>query len=347
METFFENVNKLIGTDMQLDLMRLLGVNLHEVMRENISEDARTVMANLLGSGVEGNWFYYIAPICLLFLVLFWKKSRVTFAIPVLIIMALVMNPLAKEKFETVTETGYYWRLLWIIPIIPICAALPGMIEEKVKFQYTKGIIAVVFAGLFVLLGSYTYDQRLARFYKPTNEVKIEQPFVDIAETLLTYDDNPYVVADAWPSVFIRQYTPKIRMLYGRDILGYGVQSELGNRVYSYLCNGQYSDVAAAMLDDGYQYLVTNNTYEGKKDELSKAGFLFLAQVDVYGIYKIHGIPSVRKLRNELGQVISMTYLNKYGLPTNGERVTQLLPIPTIMMDILFASSIQIWKEKA
>ncbi|MBR0513671.1 MAG: hypothetical protein IJK06_05395 [Clostridia bacterium] len=320
METFFENVNRLIGTDMQLDLMRLLGVNLHEVMREIISEEARTAMANLIESGVEGNWFYYIALVCLLLLLLFWKKRRVSFAIPALIIIVLVMNPLTKEKFEKVTETGYFWRLLWIVPIIPICAALPGMIEEKIKFQYTKGIIAVAFAGLFVLLGSYTYDQRLARFFKPTNEVKIEQPFVDIAETLLTYDDNPYVVADAWPSVFIRQYTPKIRMLYGRDILGYGVQSELGNRVYNYLCNGQYSNVASAMLDDGYQYLVTNNTYEGKNDELNKAGFQFLTQVDVYGIYKVHGIPSVKKERNELGQIVSVTCLNDYGLPTNGEK---------------------------
>ncbi len=320
METFFENVNKLIGTDMQLDLMKLLGINLHEIMQKNISEEARTAVANLLGSGVEGNWFYYIAPVCLLLLLLFWKKRRVTFAIPILIIMLIIMNPFAKEKFEKITETGYYWRLLWIIPIIPICAALPGMIEEKIKFQYTKGIIAILFAGLFVLLGSYTYDQRLARFSTPTNEAKIEQPFVDISDTLLTYDDHPYVVADAWPSVFIRQYTPKIRMLYGRDILGFGTQSGLGNQVYKQLNAGQYAEVASSMINDGYEYLVTNNLDEEKRNELRKAGFIFLNQIDVYGIYKIQGIPTALKKRNELGQIVSITCLNKYGLPVNGEK---------------------------
>ena len=320
METFFENVNNLIGSDAQLDLMKLIGANLHEVMLHNISEEVRTAIENLLGSGVEGNWFYYIAPVCLLFLVLFWKKRRVTFAIPILIIMVLVMNPLAKEKFEKVTETGYYWRLLWIIPIIPICAALPGMIEEKIKFQYTKGIITVVFAGLFILLGSYTYDQRLARFYKPANEVKIEQPFVDIADTLLTYDDHPYVVMDHWPSVFIRQYTPQIRMLYGRDIYGFGTLSPLGAKIHDQLYSGQYTEMASAMLDDGYQYLVTDDSEEGKRDALGNAGFLYLSRVDQYGIYKLHGIPSVLKKRNELGQIVSATCLNQYGLPINGEK---------------------------
>ena len=41
------------------------------------------------------------------------------------------------------------------------------------------------------------------------------------------------------------------------------------------------------MLDHGYEYLATNDAYEGKPEGLVKAGFEFLTRIDTYGIYRI------------------------------------------------------------
>ena len=277
-------------------------------------------METLIGNGVLGNWFFYIGPVFALLSVIFWKNKRIVFAIPALIIVLLVMNPLAKEKFEQVTETGYYWRLLWIVPIIPLCAAFPAMLAEKIRNEHFKAIVAVAFAAGFMLTGSFTYDQRLCRFFIPANEEKIEQPFIDIADQLLEYDDHPYVVADWWPSIFLRQYSPKLRMLYGRDIMGEGRRSALGDQVDSWLRNGDYADVAAAMLDNGYEYYVSDDGPEGKKELLSEAGFEYLSSVEGYGIYRVHGTPSQRTERNQLGQIISVTCLDTDGNPTTGDQ---------------------------
>ena len=285
--------------DIQQFLGNLFGINLHSFLRNLFGENVCNYIEALFGSGVEGNWFYYLGPVSAILLCAFWKKERKTFALPMLIMMILIMNPITKTLFEKVTGLEYYWRLLWIIPIIAVCAALPGMISEKIKNEHLKALVAIPFAILFILTGSYTYDQRLARFFIPANEEKIEQRFVDVADTLLTYDDHPYVVADAWPSVFLRQYSPKIRLLYGRNILGFGISSEYEHQVERYLGEGDYSSVASVMLKDGYEYLVTDDTFEGKPEGLEKAGFEFLTRIDIYGIYRIQGQSTATKKTNE------------------------------------------------
>lgn len=279
-------------------------------------------MEGLVGNGAEGNLFFWIGPASAILLVCFFKERRVRFAIPALIMMILIMNPFVKKLFEQITETGYYWRILWIVPIIPCCAALPAMLSEKTNNQYLKSMVAIACIAVFILTGSYTYDERLGRFFPAGNPEKLPEEEVKPLRKLLEIDDHPRVVSDVWMGIFARQFAPQLNMLYGRDMLNYiYTPSQSARAIYNELTSEEtdFHKVASIMLDEEYDYLITDDRPEGRKEAILGAGFTLLESTEIYGIYQVHGHPSVRKERNNLGQVISITSIDKEGVPINNE----------------------------
>jgi len=246
-------------------------------------------MANILEDNGVGHHFYQIAIIASICMLVILKGRRKSFVIPTLLMGLVIVNPWFKDLWLNKLQLGYYYRVLWLVPVIPVCAALPAAISERIGNPRIKGIIALICAGIYILSGSFVYKHELCRFSLPsTNASKLPQDTVDVADYLLSLEDNPRVIADRRISIYIRQYAGEINSLFGRDVDGYICgPSETARRVNNQINDpeGDMAIVVDAMREENYPYLVIENTNEKKAKCLYDNGLVLLNTVDQWGIY--------------------------------------------------------------
>lgn len=261
----------------------------------------------------EGHWLFIAFPFVLLCLFLWLKGRRLRFLAPGLLLSVVILNPVFYEKW---TDLGLYayWRILWIVPVIPVVAALIPSITEKTSKTWAKVAVAAAGTALILLGGTFLYKGPGGNFSKATNAAKLPESAVQAADRLLELEDRPRAVFQYPVGTYLRQYTGEIDQLYGRNIDGYimSAGSDAWN-VHTQLTEGNLEAVATAMANDGYEYLVADPT--GREDVLTMAGFEQLGTAAGYGIYRAHGKPTLRKERNELGQVLSVTAIDENGGP--------------------------------
>lgn len=277
---------------------------------------------SFLGNNASGNWFYPMALVAAVLLLIFWKEGRKKFVIPAMIIGLVIANPWFRDLWEKKLHLQYYYRVLWIVPVIPLCAAVPAGLAGKIKNGNGKGLAALACAGLFALAGTFVYTGWNCSFEVPApNADKLPKEIPAVAEYLLSRKEEPRVVADRWASLYLRQYSGKIHMLFGRDVDGYiwdaGTDAMAAHEAIQDP-EGDMRVVSDIMLNDGYDYLVIWEYDEQKGEDLRACGFEQEAEVAGYRIYTAHGTPTKRKTRNERGQVISETTLDEAGNPVNG-----------------------------
>ena len=259
-----------------------------------------------------GNLFFWAFPICILLLFVCFKKRRVLFLIPCLIICLIILNPFFYKMWD---ELGLYayWRILWVVPVIPVLAATMPCICERIERKWIKTILTCAAVGLVILGGTYLYNGNSGAFVEAVNVAKLPGEVVDIAEKLLEIDLHPRAIIESNISTYIRQYTGKIDLLYGRDIYGYILYPSAQARKINDAINiGDMEQVGQTMADEGYDYLVYNNNVNDK--------FEIIDVVGGYGIYKTVCVPQIKKLRNELGEVVSITTLNEKGQAINNNQ---------------------------
>lgn len=270
-----------------------------------------------------GHWFFVAFPIMLLCLLIILRGRRVRFLIPSLLITVVIVNPVF-YKYWTDLSLYAYWRILWIIPVIPVTASVIPMITEKIQRPWGKSLAAVAGIGAVVLSGTLLYKGPGGRFTAAANAAKLPDSVVRIADRLLDGPEESEggpgtvrIVAQHPLGVYMRQYSGEIDQLYGRDLDGYilGAKAEARN-VHNALSDGNMTAVATAMANDQYEYLIVS---ADKEEALSGPEYEVVDEAAGYGIYRAHGKPTVEKVRNELGQVVRVTTVDENGKPVNGE----------------------------
>ena len=266
-----------------------------------------------------GHYFFWAYPIILLALLVFLRGRRLAFPVPSLLITMVLINPWFYEEWNNLGMYAY-WRLLWIVPVIPVTAALIPCITERINKTWIKVPFAAAGITLIVTGGTFLYNSQDGLFKVPSdNLAKLPEGVVEVSDYLLAIDDHPRAVIEYPLCTYIRQYTGNIEMLYGRNILGYILPAgSEAKSVHSQLINpeGDLNSVAVTMANEGYQYLVVNDA--GREEDLRGAAFELVNHVGGYGIYLAHGTPTVIKRKNELGKVISVTTVDEFQNPVNG-----------------------------
>ena len=266
----------------------------------------------------SGHYYFIAYLIAIVVLAAFLKQKRTSFVLPAVLITIAVVNPLFYSVWDGL-DLYAYWRILWVVPVIPVCAAVPAMAAGRFRKLTAKAAVAVCSALVLALLGSFVYTHKGGAYTVPApNLEKLPDYVIRISDDLLQRSDAPRVVAEYPVGVYMRQYTPRIVTMYGRDIEGYILKgSDEAFSVHYALRDPESSldGVAEAMLNNEYDYLVLKDA--GREEKLKNSGFELLDHVAGYGIYLVHGNPTVIKEKNELGQVIRATNVDQDGTPVN------------------------------
>lgn len=226
-----------------------------------------------------GHCFFVAFPVCLALLFIWFKGRRAKFLIPSLLISLAIINPVFYKIWG---EMGLYayWRILWIVPVIPVLAAVVPSVTERMKKSWLKGTMAVAGTGLIVFAGTFLYNSAGGKFFATENAEKLPDDVIQIADLLLELDEGPRIIAQQPVGIYIRQYTGEINQLYGRDIDHYILTTTVEARaVYNQVSNGELNAVAQYMRDTDYDYLI----YRGATGD----NFELVDTVADYGIYKL------------------------------------------------------------
>ena len=151
----------------------------------------------------KGNWYLIIMGVAVLTGLIFCKGKRKPFFIPAMILSGAVLNPLMYQFWNKFNTYGY-WRLLWILPVVPACAMIPAYIFEKVKTNVVRIAIVCIAAAVFVVGGSIVFSLWNTKFAVATNPDKLPDSVVKVGEALLEMDEQPHVVTDSSLSQYLR-----------------------------------------------------------------------------------------------------------------------------------------------
>lgn len=265
----------------------------------------------------HGHYFFVAFPVCMLVLLLLLKGKRLSFVIPSILITLLIVNPMFYRLWDGLGLYAY-WRLLWVIPVIPITAAIVPVITMWFRKIPIKTIALVIGAGLIFFYGTYIYNGVGGYFQIPAeNTAKLPKDVIAIADSLLSLLQTPRVILEYPLGVYVRQYSGEIQQLTGRDADGfiYSPSSEIWSLV-SKVNKHSWGEVFQEMIDEDYDYIVHTETMDGE----------LIDQIDNWKIYKPIGIRSIEKDKNELGQVVKTTNIDENGNPvSNREGVITVL----------------------
>lgn len=177
-----------------------------------------------------GTGFYLVLLVVAIGYLLWKKNENRQFAawVPIGVII-LFFNPIAILFLYRQFMWGTYWRMLWMVPLVPVLAYVGVELICKRQKIVERVLVFLVVACIFVCSGKFMYTDE--RFEKKQNFFKIPTVAIDIAQHIILYSGDwyPTVIVPNELYCYIRQYTSNVRLLYGRDAEGYmgGVADEI------------------------------------------------------------------------------------------------------------------------
>ncbi len=269
------------------------GFGLHRDIAERtkitVLSEILTVLNNYRGAGA----LLILYGAALVYL-LICEKDRTIRAIfvymPLTILILFLLPPVYKiySRFETET----YYRMLWLIPM-SITIVYAGLRISVMKLKKFWPVGAAVLAAAIILGGNYVYDNQ--NILKAENSQHLPHQVIDVSEFLLN-DSGDIQLKAAMPAdlvQFVRQYTSKIDMPYGREMVV--SQWDYWNPVYEAMEKTDTVDVGTlveATRDAKCNYIVLNAS-KAIEGDFSDYGIEDIGNVDGYEVYKDPEVPVI------------------------------------------------------
>ncbi|MCR5720670.1 MAG: hypothetical protein K6F84_08890 [Lachnospiraceae bacterium] len=236
-------------------------------------------------TGVGFAFILYLAAVCYLFVRERNKNLRfITIYMPAVILL-IYFNPVVASLIFRVVESEIYFRMLWLIPVSVTVAYTVAKLWKELKGR-VRAVAVSVCLVLVILSGRLVYTHSL--YSVSTNVYHVPHEVCDICDAIMV--EGREVMA-AFPSdslLYVRQYTARVCMPYGRNGLQYG--SSLLNAINSY--EKDFSVIASKATEKGCHFCII------KKDSL------YLNDPSDYGFSVFYETPEHIVYRNEAVELI-------------------------------------------
>lgn len=241
--------------------------------------------------GVHGN--YVLAAFILFAIIYIWKKGTrvekmVSVYMPIVLFLTF-LNPLFKPFVGTyITGEDVYYRLFWLFNFRYIVViAMLIYISEEIGRKFMSTLVMI-----FLIAGTGEYILQPPHFCERQNRYKLSDRVIWISDKIIEENDmeNNYLLMPDKYSWEVRQYTGKIRMVWGRYT--YHFYSEKDFNALQKLYNKLYieKDWSLDLLQDKLDYFHVNYLYLSndaiQKNQISKDWEVILKKDD-YTVFKI------------------------------------------------------------
>ncbi len=230
----------------------------------------------------QGNGYLfllYLAAVAYLFLKERNRITRILLVYCPVCLLSLFLIPLTSKAYARILDAETYYRLLWLLPQ---CATIAWAGIRLIRRRLYLSLI--LSAAIIILAGSYVYQGP----YMP----KAENPFhlpgevVRICDAILP--ENGDMVCAVFPDElihFVRQYSSRIVMPYGREAL---VTSWGGDFPFHRLMlEGGMETGELSVTAKGYNcnYIILHEDQEFQ-EPMENYGYVIYANIDGYNIWK-------------------------------------------------------------
>ncbi|MBD5496907.1 MAG: hypothetical protein HDR11_03960 [Lachnospiraceae bacterium] len=217
------------------------------------------------------------------------KNTRIVFIYVPVVVLILFFCPLFAKVVHAFTGEEIYYRILWLVPVIPVLAyaAVKLMLQCAGKKRL---IVGAALGGIIILSGSLVYESPY--FSKAENRYHVPEAVVKICDTIEVKGEWVWAAFPEELIPFVRQYSPWINMPYGREMLisrwsVWGFKSELYDLLQEETLNVER--IAELAREQNCDYVVFA---EGKKlsGSFESYGFELLDVICGYAVYADSGL---------------------------------------------------------
>lgn len=181
------------------------------------------IFQKYMGSGLL--MILFLAALVYLFFAEKRKRIRILFIYFPVMVLLVYFNPLFYKVFYEVAGSEIYFRMLWLLPIVPVLAYTGVSIYDRVS-EKAKIPLLVLLICMFMLCGRLVYLNPL--FGKAENQYHVPDYVVHICDAIEVEGREVMAVFPQEFLLYVRQYSPVVCMPYGRDGIIYQ-----GNQFYN------------------------------------------------------------------------------------------------------------------
>ena len=252
-------------------------------------EPIKAYICNYFGSS---SIIIYLYIGCLIYLCFCGKRTRRLIVYPSVIFTLVIINPICYGLIWTKLIGYAFWRMIWMIPIIPVIACAVLNIDYYIKSKWsTIALMILLLLGISKRFENiYDMDNM---YVKVSNPYKLPDSTIEIGKIILEYDKEPVIIAPASQYCYLRQYSGDIKQVFGRNAEWFiGIYNS--NPVWWELIsltvdNGgdtiRYIELANEF---GADYIVLPDNHSFK--EIDKQGYNIIANCSGYVMYQKIGM---------------------------------------------------------
>lgn len=143
------------------------------------------------------------------------KKERFCMG-AALLALVLICNDWFYGLCQSFGMKNEYYRFLWMVPVIPVCALLIAKARERIPTKALKLAVLVVAFGGAAFFGK-TYLTK-AEIGIPENKYGVENRILELVQALSDCREmeEPVILCDEFVALRIRQIDPTLRLAAGR-----------------------------------------------------------------------------------------------------------------------------------
>ncbi len=267
------------------------------------------IIENQTGYFGEG-WQYPLFAIALTGLLLLWRRrDAAAVALYTVIMLFIIYCPVTAKILMGFMEGDVYWRMFWLLPIIPVLAIamvefVPLVVSAAVRIFSADGkkkkalsfvaviLVFAIYAGLLCGGGRFVYRDGNVTWAK--NPEKLPDEVIDIIEAVnADYESAPMgekrVAAVGTIVPFIRQYDATVLLTYGRSTIQKEDKSGKKGELYEALTNDtspDYDRIDRLLQKTETTYLIIANNMHVRASEMNARGYETVYDNGAYTLLK-------------------------------------------------------------
>ncbi|MDY3730388.1 MAG: hypothetical protein SO005_08225 [Candidatus Choladocola sp.] len=240
-----------------------------------------------------GDGFYQYLLILSIIYLLFQKKkeeSKKGILLYSLVLLLVFFLPFTAIIIRACIGEDVYWRVLWLLPTIPLIALAASDFLRKRKTKITKGVLLLVFCVIIACCGEGMFSANNYILSDNPQKVPSEVAYLcnlihekaaqdGISQVRLATDDHL--------ATYARVYDPSILMPYGRRAKG--AMGKVSNLLYEQLNseNPDYSKIALAAKKKECNFIIAKVSDPSYLANFAEYGYTKIGELHVYTVFQL------------------------------------------------------------
>lgn len=247
-----------------------------------------------LNNAYTGNGMYMGFYFLVLVFIMFdarEKKMRIRIAYPAVIMLffILALAPFLNEFVFGVYNKDTGGRLFWLLFVTIIVSYGATRLIQLQDGYMTKALLVLVMVPIIFLSGVFKLSNAL--YHPIENEYRLPQYGIDICDVVLEAEEEPKLLVPYEIAHIFRQYSTKIKLLYGEDASYGRIQPVFGTE-YHKACqemdstSPDVSFVATLAYRENCDFIIFDTDYHVLKEKPENYGYEYYESIEHFDLYR-------------------------------------------------------------